>query len=139
MLYRNILQEELPSFLFLANNHSNLTMHNISNISFTNWCKEYNLWYEGWCNDTCYWNPFDITHSPGFLFFDLEENKNIWIHGWGSSKEEILSWIYTEKALNERFPNLKRDISFKKEPFSSFKNFALSVFLQTLETPNKRS
>lgn len=132
---RNILEDELPSSEFLANNHSGLTFYDAEKISFDIWCRDKSLWYVGWCNDTCYWNPLDNSHSPGFLFFNLENEDNIWIHGFGLGKKEILEWIYSKEAFSLRFPNEKRDSLFREIPFPSFKKFALSIFLENFQKP----
>lgn len=132
---RDILEEELPSFEFLASNHSSLTFYEGGLISFQRWCEEKNLWYLGWCNDTCYWNPLDNSHSPGFLFFNLEEEGQLWIHGFGKEKNEILAWIYSERALSQRFPNTERDALFRKAPYPLFEKFAATVFLENFQKP----
>lgn len=132
---KNIFKDELPSYKFLADKHSSLTMYDIDNISFELWCKNKNIWYEGWCNDTCYWSPFDKSHSPGFLFFDLNDNIDFWIHGFGHSKKEILCWIYSETEYHKRFPNSELDDFFRKEPYDSFRNYAYNCYITNVKTP----
>lgn len=128
----NIFQDELPSWQFLADKHSGKTMYDLKNSSFLTWCKNYNLSYLGWCNNTCFWNPTDSTERAGFMFFDLDLEQDIWIHGFGMTKQEILKKIYSEQAYNQRFPNPGRDQEYSRTPYPAFKARANEIFFQSL-------
>lgn len=128
----SILTDEMPSWKFLADNHSELTMYDLKDVSFKVWCQRHKLSYIGWCNDTRYWNPTDQIAKPGFMFFDLENEKDIWLHGFGMTKEQILERIYSKTALELRFPNEERDKEYRQSPYPSFQARATEVFFQNL-------